>query len=82
MTFFWRAKGWVMVMGTITAYAAIARFAIQTLPCLLPGVLSTATWRLFGSALRPVLKFGPVRAVNVLMTLLLLASLYPVFRDA
>ncbi|MES1148208.1 MAG: LysE family translocator, partial [Bradyrhizobium guangdongense] len=51
-------KGWVMVIGTITAYAAIARFplniAIQTLLCLLLGVLSTATWTLFGSALRPV----------------------------
>ena len=80
-------KGWVMVMGTITADAAIARFplniAIRALLCLLPGVLSTATWTLFGSALRPVLKFGPaVRAVNVLMALLLLALLYPVFRDA
>jgi threonine/homoserine/homoserine lactone efflux protein len=80
-------KGWVMVMGTITAYAAIARFplniAIQTLLYLLLGVLSTATWTLFGSALRPVLKFEPgVRAFNVLMALLLLASLYPVLRDA
>ena len=80
-------KGWVMVMGSITAYAAIARFplniAIQTLLCLLLGVLSTATWTLFGSALRPVLKFEPgVRAFNVLMALLLLASPYPVLRDA
>ncbi len=80
-------KGWVMVIGTITAYAAIARFplniAIQTLLCLLLGVLSTATWTLFGSALRPVLKSAAaVRAFNVVMALLLLASLYPVFRDA
>jgi threonine/homoserine/homoserine lactone efflux protein len=80
-------KGWVMVIGTITAYAAIARFpidiTIQTVLCLLLGVLSTATWTLFGSVLRPVLKSEPaVRAFNVLMALLLLASLYPVFRDA
>jgi threonine/homoserine/homoserine lactone efflux protein len=81
------AKGWVIVIGTITAYAAIARFplnvAIQSGLCLPIGVLSTATWTLFGSALRPVLKSErAVRAFNVLMALLLLASLYPVFTDA
>ena len=80
-------KGWVMVIGTITAYAAIARFplniAIQTALCLLLGVISTASWTLFGSALRPVLKSErAVRAFNVLMALLLLGSLYPVFMDA
>jgi threonine/homoserine/homoserine lactone efflux protein len=80
-------KGWVIVMGTITAYAAIARFplnvAIQSGLCLPIGVISTATWTLFGSALRPLLKSErAVRAFNVLMALLLLASLYPVFMDA
>ena len=56
--------------------------AIQTLLYLLLGVLSTATWTLFGSALRPVLKFEPGgRAFNALMALLLLASL-AVLRDA
>ena len=80
-------KGWVIVIGTITAYAAIARFplnvAIQSGLCLPIGVVSTATWTLFGSALRPVLKSErAVRAFNVLMALLLLASLYPVFTDA
>jgi threonine/homoserine/homoserine lactone efflux protein len=80
-------KGWVIVIGTITAYAAIARFplnvAIQSGLCLPIGVVSTATWTLFGSALRPLLKSErAVRAFNVLMALLLLASLYPVFSDA
>jgi len=80
-------KGWVMVIGTITAYAAIARFplnvAIQTALCLPLGVVSTALWTLFGSALRPVLKSEKtVRAFNIVMALLLLASLYPVFADA
>lgn len=80
-------KGWVMVIGTITAYAAIARFpwniAIQTALSLLLGVISTSIWTLFGSALRPVLTFQKaVRAFNVIMALLLLASLYPVFVDA
>jgi threonine/homoserine/homoserine lactone efflux protein len=80
-------KGWVMVIGTITAYAAIARFplniVIQTALCLLLGVFSTSLWTLFGSALRPILKSErAVHAFNVVMALLLLASLYPVFADA
>ncbi|MGY8706873.1 LysE family translocator [Bradyrhizobium sp. 18BD] len=81
------AKGWVIVIGTITAYAAIAQFplniAIQTLISLLVGTVSTVVWALFGTALRPVLTSERlVRAFNILMALLLLASLYPVFMDA
>ena len=80
-------KGWVMVIGTITAYAAIASFpwniAIQTAITLVIGTLATATWALFGSALRPLLTSPRmVRAFNIVMALLLLASLYPVFADA
>jgi threonine/homoserine/homoserine lactone efflux protein len=80
-------KGWVMVIGTITAYAAIASFpwniVIQTAISLVMGTLSTVAWALFGSALRPVLTSpGAVRAFNIAMALLLLASLYPVFMDA
>src|SRR6266571_8830113 len=44
------AKGWVMVIGTITAYAAIAAFpiniAIQTLISLLVGAVSCSAWAL------------------------------------
>jgi threonine/homoserine/homoserine lactone efflux protein len=81
------AKGWVIVIGTITAYAAIAQFplniAIQTLISLMVGTVSTVVWALFGSALRPVLTSERlVRAFNILMAILLLASLYPVFMDA
>ena len=80
-------KGWVMVIGTITAYAAIAAFpwniAIQTALSLLMGTVSTVVWALFGSALRPLLRsHKAVRAFNIVMALLLLASLYPVFMDA
>jgi threonine/homoserine/homoserine lactone efflux protein len=80
-------KGWVMVIGTITAYAAIASFpwniVIQTAIGLVMGTLSTVTWALFGSALRPILRSpGAVRAFNIVMAALLLASLYPVFVDA
>jgi threonine/homoserine/homoserine lactone efflux protein len=81
------AKGWVMVIGTITAYAAIAAFpwniAVQVLFSLVLGTLSCTTWTLFGTSLRPVLKSPrAVRAFNIVMALLLLASLYPVFTDA
>jgi threonine/homoserine/homoserine lactone efflux protein len=81
------AKGWVIVIGTITAYAAIAAFpwniAIQTAISLAIGSVSTVVWALFGAALRPVLTSERlVRAFNIVMAILLLASLYPVFMDA
>jgi threonine/homoserine/homoserine lactone efflux protein len=81
------AKGWVMVIGTITAYAAIAAFpwniAIQVSLSLILGTLSCTAWTLFGTSLRPLLKSPrAVRAFNIVMALLLLASLYPVFMDA
>ncbi len=79
-------KGWVMVIGTITAYAAIASFpwniVIQVAIGLLLGVLACSIWALFGSALRPVLTSPrTVRAFNIVMALLLLASLYPVLSE-
>jgi threonine/homoserine/homoserine lactone efflux protein len=81
------AKGWVMVIGTITAYAAIAAYpwniVIQVGLSLILGVVSCTAWALFGSALRPVLTSRRlVRTFNIIMALLLLASLYPVFMDA
>ena len=81
------AKGWVMVIGTITAYAAIAAFplniVIQVVLSLILGAVSCTTWALFGTALRPLLTSPTaVRAFNIVMALLLLASLYPVFMDA
>ena len=80
-------KGWVMVIGTITAYSAIARFpwniAIQTVLSLALGVVSTSIWTLFGSALRPILTSErAVRIFNIVMAILLLASLIPVFMEA
>jgi threonine/homoserine/homoserine lactone efflux protein len=80
-------KGWVMVIGTITAYAGIAGFpwniVIQVMLSLLLGALSCSAWAMFGSALRPILTSPrAVRAFNIVMALLLLASLYPVFMDA
>ena len=80
-------KGWVMVIGTITAYAAIASFpwniVIQVTLSLLLGTVSCSVWALFGSALRPILTSPrAIRAFNIVMAVLLLASLYPVFMDA
>ena len=80
-------KGWVMVIGTITAYAAIASFpwniAIQAASLLLVGGMSSLAWALFGSSLRPLLTSPrAVRVFNIVMAVLLLASLYPVFMDA
>jgi threonine/homoserine/homoserine lactone efflux protein len=81
------AKGWVMVIGTITAYAAIAAYpwniVIQVTLSLILGSLSCTAWTLFGSSLRPILTSQrAVRAFNIVMAVLLLASLYPVFMDA
>ena len=80
-------KGWVMVIGTITAYAGIAGFpwniVIQVMLSLLLGTLSCSAWALFGSALRPLLTSPmAVRAFNIVMAVLLLASLWPVLMDA
>ena len=79
-------KGWVVVIGTITAYAAIAHFpwniVIQTAISIAVGTGSTVAWALFGSVLRPVRSSArSVRVFNIVMAVLLLASLYPVFMD-
>ena len=79
-------KGWVAIIGTITAYAAIASFpfniVIQVLTFLAMGTASITIWTLFGSALRPFLTSPrAVRAFNLAMAALLLASLYPVFME-
>jgi threonine/homoserine/homoserine lactone efflux protein len=80
-------KGWVIALGTITAYAAIAPFpwniVTQTTLVLVIGAMSATTWALFGSALRPWLSSPrKVRAFNLVMALLLLASLYPALAEA
>ena len=80
-------KGWVMVIGTITAYAAHRRLSLEhrdpgrAEP--VAGQCVDLTWTLFGSSLRPILTSPrAVRAFNIVMAVLLLASLYPVFMDA
>jgi threonine/homoserine/homoserine lactone efflux protein len=80
-------KGWVMVIGTITAYAGIAAFPwniiIQVAVNLVLGVVATSVWALSGHSLRAFMTSRTaVRTFNIVMAVLLLASLYPVFMDA
>ena len=80
-------KGWVMAIGIITAYSAVASFpwniAVQAALMFVMAALSSLTWALFGSSLRTFLTSPTaVRVFNVLMAILLLASLYPVLMDA
>jgi threonine/homoserine/homoserine lactone efflux protein len=79
---------WVNVKGLLMALSAVAAFTrpeafaatLAALAAISAGVsvLSTVTWTLFGSALRPWLS-DPRRArpFNVAMALLLVASLWP-----
>jgi len=80
-------KGWVMAIGIITAYSTVAGFpwniAIQSALMFVMAALSSLVWTLFGSSLRSFLTSpAAVRAFNIAMAVLLLASLYPVFMDA
>jgi threonine/homoserine/homoserine lactone efflux protein len=76
-------KGWVIAIGTITAYAAIGQYPwnILTLAALLLalGSASSMTWVLLGTFLQPIVRSPQaVRIFNLVMAALLLASLYPV----
>jgi threonine/homoserine/homoserine lactone efflux protein len=79
-------KGWVMAIGIITAYSAVAGFpwniAIQAALMFAMAGLSSLTWTLFGSSLRSFLTSPrAVRIFNIAMAVLLLASLYPVLMN-
>jgi len=79
-------KGWVMAIGTITAYAAIASYpwnvALQAVLSLLLGAASSVSWALCGSSLQSLVKSPrAVRAFNLVMAALLVASLYPVLHE-
>lgn len=79
-------KGWVMAIGASASYAALAVFpvniAIMAALFALLGTLSALVWAWSGSGLRALLR-GPVaqRAFNIVMALLLVASIYPVVAD-
>jgi threonine/homoserine/homoserine lactone efflux protein len=80
-------KGWVMAVGAVSAYAAVAAFPFNVLLMASLfgslGVLSSATWLGFGTGLKRLLTSPrAVRAVNITMALLLVASLWPIVSDA
>ena len=80
-------KGWVMAVGAVTAYAAVAAFPLNVvvLAAIFTalGTLSSWTWMLFGTSLRPVVTDPrKVRVFNIVMAVLLVASLVPVFVEA
>jgi threonine/homoserine/homoserine lactone efflux protein len=92
---FWQAaafqwlnpKGWVMAVGAVSAYATVAAFPLNMLVMAglfgSLGILSSATWLGFGTGLKRLLTSPrAVRAVNVVLALLLVASLWPIFADA
>jgi len=79
-------KGWVMAVGAVSAYAAVAQFPFNVLLIAFLfgslGILSSATWLGFGTGLKRLLTSPrAVHTVNVIMALLLVASLWPILAD-
>jgi threonine/homoserine/homoserine lactone efflux protein len=79
-------KGWIMVIGAVSAYAAIATypfnaFVISGTFCVI-GFFSSLAWAGFGTGLQYLLKNPKiVRAFDIAMALLLVASIYPILMD-
>ncbi|RMX04162.1 LysE family translocator [Corticibacter populi] len=78
-------KAWTMALGVVAVYMPqtdfLANLLIGALLCGLVNLPSISIWTLFGVALRRCLRQpGAVRAFNIGMALLLLASLYPMLR--
>ena len=76
-------KAWVMAVGVVATYTPqngfFANLVIATVVCGVVNLPSIGIWVTFGTALRRVLhRPWAVRAFNVSMALLLVASLYPV----
>jgi threonine/homoserine/homoserine lactone efflux protein len=80
-------KGWVMAVASVTTYAAILAFPynvvlIAAIFAVL-GTFSAWTWTIFGSWLsRFITSAKAIRTFNLVMAVLLVASLYPVVADA
>jgi threonine/homoserine/homoserine lactone efflux protein len=79
-------KAWIMAVGAVSAYDAIAPYPFNALIiagifCVL-GFSSSFTWACFGRGLQHLLKTPKLlRAFNILMALLLVASIYPVLKE-
>lgn len=76
-------KGWVIAVGSVSAYATIASYPwnmiiLALIVCVIT-LGSSLTWLLFGTALQSLVRSPrAIRIFNVAMALLLIASLYPV----
>lgn len=76
-------KAWVMAVGVVATYTPqngfFANLVIATVVCGIVNLPSIGIWVTFGTALRRVLhRPAAIRAFNIGMALLLVASLYPV----
>lgn len=79
-------KAWVMTIGASATYvlaeAPIVTALAVTGVMLATGLASSATWALGGTLLRPLIGNPTLlRAVNIVLALVLVASLWPIARD-
>ena len=80
-------KAWIMAIGAVSAYAPIANYPYNMF--LIAGIFgligfgSSGSWAGLGTVLQNFLhKPKTLRTFNIIMALLLAASLYPIFADA
>jgi threonine/homoserine/homoserine lactone efflux protein len=79
-------KAWVMVLGAVTAYAQpqhmTADVGLIAVVFVLVGLPCCFSWTAFGHGIKRWLKRGwTLRAFNISMALLLVASLYPLVTE-
>ena len=79
-------KAWAMALGAVTTYAPEGSgwtlVPLLSGTFMLVGAPCSAAWAGFGQGLRPFLdRPAMLRTFNVVMALLLVASLYPLFAD-
>jgi threonine/homoserine/homoserine lactone efflux protein len=79
-------KGWMVALTVAANYVSPqnpwADVAVLSAVFLVVSAISTTSWALFGTSLRPLLQDPKsVRIFNVAMALALVASLWPIVRD-
>jgi threonine/homoserine/homoserine lactone efflux protein len=79
-------KGWMVALSVAANYVAPdhlwADVTVLSLVFLIISLISTSSWALFGTSLRPFLADAQaMRIFNVAMALALVASLWPIVRD-
>lgn len=80
-------KGWAMAVTITATYADIASYPVNafiyTALCVATGLCSGTTWAGLGRFLKRYMhKPKVLRTFNIIMALLLVASLYPIFTEA